>query len=121
MKPSRELEKKETEFTALERPLDVTPHSYNYGVDPNAENEVNLLDYWRAVRKRPWLVTSIVVLVTALSVVYVARKPDVFQAQARVQVDLENNTEFLGKTPYFYNSITTVCFITQLQILVGVG
>ncbi len=122
MKPSSELEKKEPQLTALEKPLDATPHSYNYGVDPNAENEVNLLDYWRAVRKRLWLVISIVVLVTVLSIVYVARKPDVFQAQARVQVDLENNTQLLGKTPYFYNSDNDpVYFNTQLQILVSRG
>ena len=52
-------------------------------------NEVHLLDYWRAIRKRLWLVFGIVALITMLSVVYVARKPDFYEAQARVQVDLE--------------------------------
>src|SRR2546429_266070 len=43
----------EPEITALDRPAEITtPHSYNYGVDPNAENEIPLLDYWRAIRKR---------------------------------------------------------------------
>src|ERR671919_972834 len=89
MKTSRELVKRETEVNSLDAPID-PPQSYNYGVDPNAENEVHLLDYWRAIRKRLWLVLGIVALVTMLAVVYVARKPDFYEAQARVQVDLED-------------------------------
>jgi len=123
MKPSRELIKAETEYTAVERSSDSgAPHSYNYGVDPNAENEVNLLDYWRAVRKRLWLVISIMALVTMLSILYVARKPDIYQAGARVQVDLENNAALVGKTPYVFGPANDpVYFNTQLQILVSPG
>src|SRR4030095_13362467 len=87
MKPT-ELVKKESPLDALTKPFE-PPQSYNYGVDPNADNEVHLLDYWRAIRKRLWLVLGIVALVTMLAVVYVARKPDFYEAQARVQVDLE--------------------------------
>ena len=75
MKPTRELVKRETEVTSLDAPIDPPP-SYHYGVDPNAENEVHLLDYWRAIRQRLWLVFGIVALTTMLAVVYVARKPD---------------------------------------------
>ena len=122
MKSSLELTKKESEFTALEKPIDLAPHSYNYGVDPNAENEVHLLDYWRAIRKRIWLVIGVVALVTMLSVVYVARKPDVFEAQARVQVNLEDNSTLGTKTPYFYSATDDpIYFNTQLQILVSQG
>jgi capsular exopolysaccharide synthesis family protein len=123
MKPSRELIKAEPEFAAIDRanePAGIS-HSYNYGVDPNAETEVHLIDYWRAVRKRLWLVISIVVLVTMLSVIYVARKPDIYQAGARVQVDLENNAALL-KTPYVFGPTNDpVYFNTQLQILVSPG
>jgi uncharacterized protein involved in exopolysaccharide biosynthesis len=124
MKPSRELIKTDPSVTALERPSEATgsPHAYNYGVDPNAETEVHLLDYWRAVRKRLWLVISIVVLVTMLSLIYVARKPDIYQAGARVQVDLENTGALVGKTPYVFGPTNDpVYFNTQLQILVSPG
>jgi polysaccharide biosynthesis transport protein len=124
MKPSRELIKTEAGLTAIERATDSNggSHSYNYGVDPDAETEVNLLDYWRAVRKRLWLVISIAVLVTMLSVIYVARKPDIYQAGARVQVDLENNAALVGKTPYVFGPTNDpVYFNTQLQILVSPG
>src|SRR6266850_917698 len=124
MKPSRELIKTDPSLAALERASEPSgsPHSYNYGVDPNAETEVHLLDYWRAVRKRLWLVMSIVVLVTMLSVIYVARKPDIYQAGARVQVDLENTAALVGKQPYFFGPTNDpVYFNTQLQILVSPG
>src|SRR6266498_1043911 len=124
MKPSRELIKTESNLAALERTSEATgsSHSYNYGVDPNAEAEVHLLDYWRAVRKRLWLVISIVVLVTMLSVIYVARKPDIYQAGARVQVDLENTGALVGKTPYVFGPTNDpVYFNTQLQILGSPG
>ncbi len=124
MKPSNELIKRTPQPAALERPNEFTntPNSYNYGVDPNAEAEVHLLDYWRAVRKRLWLVVSVMVLITTLAVLYVARKPDIYQASSRVQVDLENNAALLGKTPYVFGQTNDpVYFNTQLQILVSPG
>ncbi|MGH9928515.1 MAG: GumC family protein [Pyrinomonadaceae bacterium] len=124
MKPSRELMKADPKLTAIDALNESTgsSHSYNYGVDANAESEIHLLDYWRAVRKRLWLVISIVVLVTMLAVIYVARKPDIYQAGARVQVDLENSGALVGKTPYVFGPTNDpVYFNTQLQILVSPG
>lgn len=123
MKPSRELAKREPKPTGIERPIEVgaPQHSYNYGVDPNAETEVHLRDYWRAVRKRLWLVIGIVVLVTMLSVLYVARKPDLYQAEARVQVDLENNSALVGRPYVISQANDATYFNTQLQILTSPG
>jgi capsular exopolysaccharide synthesis family protein len=124
MKPSRELIKTEPHLTAIDGPRESSgiPPNYNYSVDPNAESEVHLLDYWRAVRKRLWLVISMVTLITMLSVIYVARKPDIYQAGARVQVDLENNGALVGKAPYVFGPTNDpVYFNTQLQILTSPG
>ena len=122
MKPSRELIRHEPEISALSRPLESPPHAYHYGIDPNAEEELHLLDYWRAIRKRLWQVISIIALVTMLSVIYVARKPDLFEAQARVQVNLEDNSSLVNKSPYVYSSTDDpIYFNTQLQILVSPG
>src|SRR5689334_59156 len=120
MKPN-ELVKREAPIDALDRSIE-TPQSYNYGVDPNAENEVHLLDYWRAIRKRLWLVFGIVALVTMLSVVYVARKPDEYEAQARVQVDLEEASNLVNnQRPLYGPTDDPIYFNTQLQILVSPG
>ena len=122
MNESTKLAPVEPINVALEKPEGAVPHSYNYGVDPNAENEIHLLDYWRAVRKRLWLVIGLAVLVTMLSVIYMAGKPDIYQASAQVQVDLENNAAVIGKTPYFVGTPNDpVYFNTQLQILTSHG
>jgi len=122
MKQSQELIKPQTEDLHLDRPAVRPPLNYNYGVDPNAENEVHLLDYWRAIRKRLWLVISIIALITMIAVVYVARKPDFYEAQARVQVNLEDTESVTGKNSYFYGSSDDpIYFNTQLQILVSQG
>ena len=99
MKESSQIAPRDPRIGSLDKPIESQslPHVYNYGVDPNADNQIHLLDYWRAIRKRLWLVISVVVLVTMLAVVYMARKPDIYQADARVQVDLENNAALLGK------------------------
>jgi capsular exopolysaccharide synthesis family protein len=121
MKPTHELIKKEPVIDALDRPIEPPP-SYNYGVDPNAENDVHLLDYWRAIRKRLWLVLGIIALVTMLAVVYVARKPDFYEAQARVQVDLEDTGALVNSArPLYAPTDDPIYFNTQLQILVSPG
>lgn len=122
MKPSRELAPRKPDLTAVARPVDPVPPSYNYGVDPSARHEVHLIDYWRAIRKRLWLVLGLVALITMLAVLYVARKPDYFEAQARVQVKPEDNSTLTGKTPYLYTaSEDSIYFNTQLQILTSPG
>lgn len=120
MKPTKELVKREAGLDALDRPVE-PPALYNYGVDPNAENEVHLLDYWRAIRKRLWLVLGVVALITMLAVVYVARKPDFYEAQARVQVDLEDTALVNNPRPLYGPSDDPIYFNTQLQILVSPG
>jgi capsular exopolysaccharide synthesis family protein len=121
MNPDKQLAKPEPKLGALDRPIE-PPQSYNYGVDPNAENEVHLLDYWRAIRKRLWLVIGIVALITMLAVVYVARKPDLYEAQARVQVDLEETGNLVNNTrPLYGPTDDPIYFNTQLQILVSPG
>ncbi|HKS08331.1 MAG TPA: polysaccharide biosynthesis tyrosine autokinase [Pyrinomonadaceae bacterium] len=120
MKPPTDLIKHEPAPAALESVE--RPQSYNYGVDPNAQNEVHLIDYWRAIRKRLWMVLGLVALITMLAILYVARKPDYFEAQARVQVKPEDNSTLSGKPPYFYSaSEESVYFNTQLQILTSQG
>lgn len=124
MNEATKLIKTEPRPAPLDRPFEPpqTPASYNYGVDPNAENEIHLLDYWRAIRKRIWLVIGVVVLITMLATVYMARKPDMYEARAQVQVDLENPAALLGKTPYFIGAPNDpVYFNTQLQILTSPG
>jgi polysaccharide biosynthesis transport protein len=77
------------------------------------------LDYWRAIRKRLWLVVGIAVLMTTLTAIYMARKPDIYRAAAVVQVDLEQNNPDLITSDRQRPVSTTdpSYFNTQLQLL----
>src|SRR5947207_12818088 len=90
---------KQDESRPVERRSDESQpyRGYGYGAE-SGDGEVHLLDYWRAIRKRLWLVIGVEVLMTTLSIIYVARKPDIYEASSRVQVDLENNPMYAEKT-----------------------
>ncbi|HEX8709563.1 MAG TPA: polysaccharide biosynthesis tyrosine autokinase [Pyrinomonadaceae bacterium] len=129
MKERHELAKRLTTIQDLEAQAETLPPSggaLNYGVENGGEPEVHLRDYWRSVRKRLWLVIGIAFLVTMLAAIYMARKPDIYEAQARVQVDLENNPALGGATKngsvIVNNQVTDPAYFnTQLQILTGPG
>src|SRR4051812_16240318 len=124
MSQATKLVKREDEPRDLDRRVE-TPEPYRgYGYGPGApENEVHLLDYWRAIRKRLWLVAGVAVLLTTLAMIYVARKPDVFEAKSQVQVDLETNPMYAGKTaPMIVSPVNDPAYFnTQLQILTSPG
>src|SRR6266699_5518196 len=110
MKESNELTRREADIESLASRSDSPPpysRSLSYGYEGDgAEGEVHLLDYWRAIRKRLWLVIGVAVLMTTLAIIYVARKPDVYEAGSRVQVDLENNPMYAEKTaPMIFNPV----------------
>ncbi|MGI8811062.1 MAG: GumC family protein [Pyrinomonadaceae bacterium] len=84
-----------------------------------AQEGFQLLDYWRAIRKRLWLVVGIAVLTTTLAAIYMARKPNIYAAYARVQVDLEQANPDLetGDRPRAISNPDPSYFNTQLQLL----
>jgi capsular exopolysaccharide synthesis family protein len=122
MKDQYKLIKVEAEAVGLGRPGEpyLPPASgKSYGAEGDEAERVQILDYWRAVRKRLWLVAGICVLTTALATLYMVRRPDVYTAEAEVQIDLENNNPALGAAKN--SSVIMVndpaYFNTQLQIL----
>ena len=91
-----------------------------YG-DMEGAEENHFREYLRAVRKHLWMILGLTLLVTAGSAVYIAQKPDIYAAGARVQVDLESNP-MSGATKsgtVVINSASTdpAYFNTQLQNL----
>ncbi|HEX8733833.1 MAG TPA: polysaccharide biosynthesis tyrosine autokinase [Pyrinomonadaceae bacterium] len=126
MKDSREIiTTKTTETThELERPFEPPYAASGNGNYPmyrgaTAQEGFQLLDYWRAIRKRLWLVLGIAVLMTTLTAIYVARKPNIYEATARVQVDNEQaNPALVGTSdrPMLPQS-DPAYFNTQLQLL----
>lgn len=128
MKKPSELEN-QPEVQALVKPADPIVPSSNYGYDLESDNEQGaysrLHDYLRSARKHIWLILGIVVVVTTLVAFYMARQPDVFEAKAHIQVDLEATNSSLGsKSNSFVLSIPSqdpTYFNTQIQILSSNG
>lgn len=106
----------------IERPIDTAsavagryPQYREFG----GRDGINLMDYWRAVRKRLWLVIGIAVLATTLTAIYMARKPSIYQARSVVQVDLEtvNEQVVVGDRQRATQNSDPAYFNTQLQLL----
>lgn len=96
------------------------------GYDLSGEEENHFRNYLRAVRKHLWLIIGITLIVTSLVTISVARRPDIYSAQARVQVDLENNPGAGAankNSTVVINSQTSdpAYFNTQLQNLTSPG
>jgi succinoglycan biosynthesis transport protein ExoP len=97
-------------------------HAYN---DLEGAEENHFKEYLRSIRKHLWLVIGLTLIVTALAGIYEIRQPDIYAAQARVQVDLENNpASGAGKNgTIVINSPSSdpTYFNTQLQNLTSQG
>ncbi len=123
MRDSREILNKQVETAEIERPFEPQIPAVNggYGAyrDISQPDGFQLVTYWRIIRKRFWLVIGIAVLLTTLTAIYMARKPDVFLASARVQVDSEQTNPDLiasDRKPGMINQDASY-FNTQLQLL----
>ncbi|MEO6656208.1 MAG: polysaccharide biosynthesis tyrosine autokinase, partial [Pyrinomonadaceae bacterium] len=122
MKETREIISNPVNATELDRPFE--PHMLTGGRYPSYRDDqitdgFQLLDYWRVIRKRLWLVVGIAVLITTLTAIYMARKPNVYAARALVQVDLEQiNPDLVTNDRQRTLSNPDPAYInTQLQLL----
>lgn len=106
----------------LERPLDpqiALPGRYPSYRATNVGEGFQLMDYWRAIRKRLWLVAGIAVVITTLTAIYMARRPNIYQAKSVVQVDLEQVNPDLAVSDKArpVSNPDPAYFNTQLQLL----
>lgn len=124
MKETREIiQKPIAERVELERPFDSPPPQNNRGYgayrEIYASEGMQLMDYWRAIRKRLWLVIGIAVLITTATAIYMARRPNIYQAKVQVQVDLEQPNQDLmtSERRSGMSNPDPAYFNTQLQLL----
>src|SRR4029079_14174165 len=110
------------EATDIERPFE--PQIIQAGHYPSyrggyGDSNFQLLDYWRAIRKSLWMVIGITVLITTWAAIYMSRKPNVYQADASVQVDLEQTNPDLvtSESKRQLANPDPAYFNTQLQLL----
>lgn len=86
MRDSREILHKKVETVEIEHPFEPQTPVVNggYGAyrDGYVQDGFQLVNYWRIIRKRFWLVIGVAVLLTTLTAIYMARKPDIYLATA---------------------------------------
>lgn len=97
-----------------------------YGEYADAKSGGHLRDYWRSVRHYQWMVLALALLAAVGMAVYMARQPDIYEARARVQVDLETQSPALGASkngpPIIASAVSDpTYFSTQLQVLSSSG
>jgi polysaccharide biosynthesis transport protein len=97
-----------------------------YGGYGDVKGGMHLRDYWRSVRRYKWMILSLAAVAAVAATVYMARQPDIYEARARVQVDLEHTSPAIAASK---NSSSLVAgpvndptyFSTQLQVLSSSG
>jgi capsular exopolysaccharide synthesis family protein len=98
-----------------------------YAYEGSDQRGLHLLEYWRVIIKHIWLILGIAVVMPTLVAIYLIRQPDIYEAHARIQVDLETANPLLGGMSKGNSVILSgetrdpAYFNTQLQILTGPG
>lgn len=92
--------------------------------DDETKTPVDWRAYLQSIRKHLLLIICLIIISTVAATVYMAGKPDVYGASARVQIDLESNPAIdMNGKPLVINNPSTApdYFETQLEILRGPG
>jgi succinoglycan biosynthesis transport protein ExoP len=105
----------------LPEPIAADPPQRVNRLNVQSEDKAHLQELLFSLRKYWLLIIGLTVLCTALMAVYMARQANVYEASARVQVDLENASPMLGTTKggtFVVNPVNDPAYFnTQLQIL----
>jgi capsular exopolysaccharide synthesis family protein len=59
----------------------------NARYDEISEREVHLLDYWRVIKKRRWIVLSIILTIVTIVTIKMYREPSIFEATGRLIIN----------------------------------
>ena len=78
-----------SELSGTTIPVGYRGYGYGYNTD---DNKAQLREMWRALRKRKWLIASIVLIVTSLVTVEMIRAKAIYQATTIIEIGKENST-----------------------------
>lgn len=107
--------------TQMAEPLAVEYRPMMNGSNGHSEDKAHLQEFLFSLRKYWLLIVGLTLLCTALVGVYMARQPNVYEANVQIQVDLENPSPTLGTGKagtYVVNPVNDPAYFnTQLQVL----
>lgn len=124
MKESKELIRRPRALHDLTGPIETALPRLpidGYEMDIDAVEEPTLRDYWRSIRKHQWLVIGIPMCFTVLAGIFLFTRPNIYEAIARVQVDLETTSELDSMTKNTLAFDDRSYYNTQLEIINSPG
>src|ERR1051326_7444747 len=84
--------------------------------DPS-ESDIHLRDYWQVIVSRRWtIIATLLTLVTA-TMVYTFQQPPIYEAEATIQIDRENQNILSFKDVYEVEAQSDDTLQTQYKIL----
>ena len=102
--------------------IDYAPFAPGPEVEPPGDDAEHLRSFLASLRRRLWLVVCVTALCTGFVAAYMARQPDLYEAEAQVQVDLETVSNAAAASlkagPPSANPVNDPAYFnTQLQVL----
>lgn len=78
-----------SDLSGVTIPVGYKDYGYGYGA---GDDKAQLREMWRALRKRKWLIASIVLIVTSLVAIEMIRARAIYQAATIIEIGKENST-----------------------------
>jgi succinoglycan biosynthesis transport protein ExoP len=72
-------------------PYSPSPEPTIYMYEPDMEDRINLLDYWRVIVKRRWIILALVCVVLAVTAIATWKATPVYRATIQLQIDPEQS------------------------------
>lgn len=101
-----------------------THGSYGYGYGPPDDGKIHLLELWRIVRKRKWLILSLALIVTTVVAIEVYRTKSTFRASAILEIGKDdqamvksNNVVINDEDPIAISMKTDTVILTSPPLL----
>ncbi len=105
-------------------PAVLTAPTYQLVVPPASENEIHLLDYWRVIVKRKWLIVLCFIVAAATAYLWTLRQTPLYSATATLQIEVSTPNilpyqDFVNETAPWQQAeyIQTQCAILQSKSL----
>ncbi len=109
-----------------EKPVHVPRGQYPDAMYPEAiaspsveydNEEIHLLDYWRVIVNRRWMILAVLSTTVAATMIYSFKQTPIYQATASVQIDRENPNILSFKDVYQIETATDDTLRTQFEVL----
>ncbi|NBO64831.1 MAG: hypothetical protein EBU88_08315, partial [Acidobacteria bacterium] len=76
-------------IASLDARREAVGYGYGRGQGTGAE-QVHLRDYWRIIRRRLWIPTSVILLVVTLTTIYNLRLPSIYEGVTKIEIGRED-------------------------------